>query len=786
SLSGYYLEIEECTSSKYILITPRQTVTRSFFLLLVLSSAWLSLNAREPIAVELDSIGEIINTDKITSQLLDSIIANRKSNRVEMSSSYQVDRYERLSLGWLNLSEKEKNRLLLRHLKDLFRYTDTSDVTGESIDYLLTREKLEEVTTSPGEQSRINVRAINHDWVDKLISEQGIKLLTDESFYGFSIYDSEIRLLLQSVPGPLTNISKSLYNYRLLDRVVVVGEDSCSIVEFAPTNNLSLGFKGRLYVARDGSYAIRRANMELQGHRNINFLDRLFVKQDYVKDDNGRWLLIRDDVSFEIAILKLALRRVHTYSNYQFDQISTKEFNNKPILTYAKDVWTHGEEFWVDHRIEPLTDRERAVKEEISRKIVGAESSPWVWIAGSIIEDEFDFGKWNISPLFSIVTFNEIEGCRLRVGGSTTNKLHPKLFLDGYAAYGLKDEKWKYFTQLSYCFNDDKRHPNDYPIHSLSLSIKDDVAFPGSDLVSENKDNLFYSFRRYPIEQMLRVRSMRMAFHREYRTGFSYEFWANSRQEFPLGTLTFELPNTSSESTILSSLRATELGLRLRFAPDERFYQRRYGRFYTTKNNPVLTLSHRTGIKDLLGGDYSYNITDFSVYQRIRASGFGYFDLLLKAGKQWDEVPFPYLVTPQANPSYLYVNETFDLMGVSEFITDQYLSWQLDYHMGGLIFNTLPFNRYLKLREVVGFKGFAGSLSDKNDPRENSKQMLFPKQPNGDPMAYSMRGMPYMEASIGIDNILRFIRIDYVWRLSYREHPGVDRHGLRIGMNLQF
>ncbi|MGL4993766.1 MAG: DUF5686 family protein [Bacteroidales bacterium] len=757
-------------------------MTRSIIILLLLSLWSPFAVAKKPIAIDLDSIGEILMTDRITSQLIDSIISNRKNNKLASNSSYEVDRYERLSLGWLNLSEKEKNRLLLRHLKDLFRYTDTSDVTGEPIDYLLTREKFEEITEAPGEQSRTHVRAINHDWVDRLISEQGIKLLTDESFYGFSIYDSEIRLLLQSVPGPLTSISKSLYNYRLRDNNEILGEDSCIVIDFTPTNNLSLGFKGKLYVAMDGSYAIRRVNMELRGYRNINFLDRLFVKQDYSKDDSGRWLLKRDDISFEVAILKLALRRVHIYSNYRLDKVAKEDFNERPILTYAKDVWTHGEEFWVEHRGEPLNDRERAVKEEISRKIVGAESSPWVWIAGSIIEDEFDFGKWNISPIFSLLTFNEIEGCRLRIGGSTTNKLHPNIFLDGYGAYGFKDEKWKYFAQLTYSFNDDIRHPNDYPIHTLSLSIKDDVAFPGSDLVSTNKDNLFYSYRRYPIEQMLRVRSLRFAFHREYRTGFSYELWANNREEFPLGALKFELP----EGGLLSSLRATELGLKVRFAPEERFYQRRYGRFYTTRNNPVLTLSHRIGIKDLLGGDYRYNITDFSVYQRVRASGFGYFDILLKAGKQWNEVPFPYLVTPQSNPSYLQANETFDLMGVSEFITDQYLSWQLDYHMGGLIFNTFPFNRFLKLREVVGFKGFAGSLSDKNDPRQNKKQMLFPKQLSGDPIAYSMRGMPYMEASIGVDNILRFIRLDYVWRLSYKEHKGVDRHGIRIGMNLQF
>ena len=50
-----------------------------------------------------------------------------------------------------------------------------------------------------------------------------------------------------------------------------------------------------------------------------------------------------------------------------------------------------------------------------------------------------------------------------------------------------------------------------------------------------------------------------------------------------------------------------------------------------------------------------------------------------------------------------------------------------------------------------------------------------------------MNDGPYMEISAGLDNILRFIRLDYVWRLSYRNVPyDIDRSGLRVALHFTF
>ncbi len=49
-----------------------------------------------------------------------------------------------------------------------------------------------------------------------------------------------------------------------------------------------------------------------------------------------------------------------------------------------------------------------------------------------------------------------------------------------------------------------------------------------------------------------------------------------------------------------------------------------------------------------------------------------------------------------------------------------------------------------------------------------------------------MGSKPYVEVGAGIENILKVLRLDYVWRLTYRDLPGIDRSGLRISLHMTF
>jgi hypothetical protein len=176
------------------------------------------------------------------------------------------------------------------------------------------------------------------------------------------------------------------------------------------------------------------------------------------------------------------------------------------------------------------------------------------------------------------------------------------------------------------------------------------------------------------------------------------------------------------------------------------------------------------------------NKTELSIQKRFWFSAFGYTDIILKAGKIWSEVNYPNLLIPNANLSYTIQPESYTLMNALEFANDQYLSWDLTYWANGAIFNRIPMLKYLKLREVFSFRGLYGKLSDQNNPEYNNSLFRFPTNTNCRPMEKK----PYMELGVGLDNIFTILRLDYVWRLTYKDVPGIDKSGLRIQLHFTF
>jgi hypothetical protein len=202
-----------------------------------------------------------------------------------------------------------------------------------------------------------------------------------------------------------------------------------------------------------------------------------------------------------------------------------------------------------------------------------------------------------------------------------------------------------------------------------------------------------------------------------------------------------------------------------------------------TRDAPVFQLSHITARKGWLGSDYNFNRTEASFSKCFWFSAYGYLDTYLNAGKVWDAVPFPMLILPNANLSYIIEPLSWSLMNPVEFINDEYFSWDVTYFLNGWLFNRIPGLKRLKWREVTSFRGMIGNLSDKNNPEINTSGRLYEFPSGSGPMGKK----PYMECSVGVENIFKLLRVDYVWRLSYLDQPyKIDKRGIRISMHVTF
>jgi hypothetical protein len=242
------------------------------------------------------------------------------------------------------------------------------------------------------------------------------------------------------------------------------------------------------------------------------------------------------------------------------------------------------------------------------------------------------------------------------------------------------------------------------------------------------------------------------------------------------------MPFEDGFGNIYRNYKETSFYTTLRYAPGEKFYQTKTFRIPINLDAPVFSVTQTIAPKGFLGNRYMINKTEMSIQKRFWFSAFGYTDVILKAGKVWSRVPYPNLLIPNANLSYTVQPESYSLMNAMEFMNDQYISWDITYWINGALMNRLPLIKYLKLREVVSFRGIYGDLNDKNNPEYNNELFRYPTNAR----CQTMKKEPYMEVGVGLDNILTFLRLDYVWRLTYRENPGIDKSGLRVALHFTF
>ena len=220
-----------------------------------------------------------------------------------------------------------------------------------------------------------------------------------------------------------------------------------------------------------------------------------------------------------------------------------------------------------------------------------------------------------------------------------------------YIAYGFKDERVKGLAELEYSFKKKKEYANEFPIHSLKLHYESDVNQYGQNYLYTSKDNVFLALKREKDDRIGYFKQAEMTYTNEFYSGFSFQLTARRRTDESSYLIPF-LRKEGDVYTPVKDFSTSAAELKLRYAPNEKFFQTQWNRFPVSLDAPVFTLSHTIAGKGILGSDYTYNHTEAGIQKRFWFSAFGYTDIILKAGKVWNKVPFPLLIMPNANLSY--------------------------------------------------------------------------------------------------------------------------------------
>ncbi len=699
---------------------------------------------------------------------------------------YGFERYERITLG-INDFDAEQQNGINRRFPFLSEHVDTSGITGKPVLTLSVNEKASTVLYHNGSRREI-VRGVRQRGVDEIIDRANMQTILSDALREINLYDNDIMLLRNSFVSPLSRVAPDFYRFYLAD-TVYVGNVPCVVLAFYPRGHTGNGFAGHVYVdASDSLMSIRKVEMRTTGNSALNFIDNLTITQTFGRASDGSRLKIADDLAMEMTVLPgtpvIYVSRRIAVRNHSFDKPDDVScFDAVGEVHIADNATDRTDEFWQteirkpepqgEGRIELLMSRLRSVPiyywgEKILRRMVTG-----YWPTSG--KSKFDFG-----PINTFASYNGLEGLRLRAGGLTTANLSPHWFGRGYVAYGFRDRKWKYSAEIEYSFNRKEYHSREFPVHSLLLRHKYDTDRIGANYLFTSPDNFVLSWTRMPA----RLNTYRRVTALEYTLELRNNFSVKASLEAVRQQQSQYIPFVTGNGTVLTHYDQAVLEVELRYAPGEKFYQMRTSRIPVNFDAPTFVLRHRFSPKGFMGSRYALNRTEFNFSKRFWLSFLGKLDVAIGAGHLWSSSPFPELLIPNANLSYTIQPQSFALMTPLEFVNTSYASWDVVYHAGGLLFNNIPGVRKLGLREVVGFRGIWGHRrSDCTPGPENPELPVFPS----DAPAVTMDHGPYMEMSAGLENIARCLRIDYVWRINYRNasYP-IDRSGIRVALHFTF
>lgn len=699
------------------------------------------------------------------------------------AEKYSFDEYEKLVLGIHDFKGAQENDKY--GLRD---FIDTASVTGKPVLNLSLKERgMERIFSDNGKKTKSIIVARRSEGIDESLDRGNIERLLTDVLRQVDIFGNDITIMQNRFVSPLSHIAGDYYKFFLTDTISEGGKEYIRLV-FGPHNRESMGFSGSMYVEKgDSTMFIKRIDMRIPKAINLNYVKELRIEQEFDKDYLGNRHKTRDDMTVVLEVVpgtpQIYARRETSSENHRY--FITDEFigyeNKEGEEHILPDADSRTDIDWALIRFGNMSLAQKSMTQLMPRL---RSDKLFYWgekVLSCLVKGYISpvkNSKFVIGPVNTIISGNDVEGVRLRLGGMTTAWLSPRLFARGYVAYGTKDRKFKYGAEIEYSFTDKEYHSREFPIHSLRLTHNYDIDQIGQHYLFTNQDNVFLSLKRMKNEKVTYRRLTELDYTLERKNGFSIEAGLRiERQE-----ATRWLPFRFADGTVIGHYNMSAMRIRLRYAPGEKFYQSASQRLPINMDAPIFIITHEFGPKGILGSDFTFNKTEISFQKRFWFSAFGYLDAIIRGAKIWSKVYYPSLTWANANLSYTIQPESFALMKPMEFATDQYVSWDLTYWMNGLIFNRIPFVKKAKLREVVSFRGYYGSLTDKNNPALNNNIPDFP----ADAQTGLMGKKPYMEISAGLDNILTILRIDWVWRLTYRNVPSKDKYGLRISLHFSF
>ena len=733
------------------------------------------------------------------------VIEKKKQTNLANHDYYRYEKYEKLTLAANDLTPQMLEQKPFSSTPWLLEQVELCQYNLKMILPLSVDETASEIVYRKRPQSKKTyIKGQQSSGINDLFQTGDIlNIVMKDVFTDVDLYDDQIRLLQYPFTSPIGKDAISFYRFYIVDTVAVARRggaveavDSCIHLHFLPNNQMDFGFRGDLYILKDSTYHVRRCELTLPKQSSVNFVKNMRIEQEFEQLDNGEWVLTKDDAITELTFAKFLQEaiviRTTRFSDYSFDELPKRLFKGARTEIREPDAGMQSKQFWSKYRQVELTKSEESMGSFVEniQKIKGFKYI--MYGLNALIENSIETGdpnKIDISPVNTILSRNQIDGWRSRLSLKTTANLNKRFFAEGYYGHGWGSHKNYYSGALTYSFIDKVYMPWEYPKRTLRLESTYDISSPSDRYLPTDKDNFLVAFKWTGINKMTINNRQKLSFEYEMYGGLRTTLSLKAEEYEACGAMSFrtlDQPRVDYDGLKPNHefMRTTELFAELRYAPSETYINSKQRRVTINHDAPSMSISHTMGFKNVLGGQFQSNFTEAKLYQRFWLNSWGKVDLHLKAGIQWNKVPYMLLIHPAANQSFVIEEEMFNLINNMEFLNDRYLSAMLSWDMNGKFFNRVPLLKKLKWREYLAINVLWGDLSDKNDPDKNPGDPMLMYFPEGCNVMNPR--VPYAEAVIGVHNIFKIIHVEYVRRLNYLSLPTCEKWGIRYIFRLTF
>ncbi|TRW26409.1 carboxypeptidase-like regulatory domain-containing protein [Flavobacterium zepuense] len=709
--------------------------------------------------------------------ILRKIWERRRKNGLNMFKQYEYDKYEKVEFDLNTIDSAMIKSKLFKGMEFIFDQVDTSNITGKTYLPIFINEALSNVYGDNVASRKKEVTKANK--TSGFSNNQQIIAFIKDLYAEYDIYNNYLKFFDKDFVSPLSRTGINVYNYVLTDSSYIDNKWCYNIV-FYPRRKAELTFKGNFWV-NDTTWAIKKVAMSASKSANINWVKDIYIEQEFDVLNDSVFLLKRDHMMTDFALKKkedskgVYGKRTTLFRDYKFDQPKPAEFYTAEVNFNDEAIYNKSEEYWEENRFESLNKDERGVYKMLDTLKTVPKFRHLYDLVATLGSGYYQMDKFDYGPIFSTFGYNPVEGLRIRSGGRTYFGQNDPWRLEGYGAYGFKDNQFKYGFSGKWMVNKKNRiilqggNRRDIEQIGVSLTATSDVlgrSFASSSLFSSGSNNKLtsinfsmFSAEIEPVKNLV------------FRTSFNYRTLKAASPEF---SLDYYLDPADHSKGVNGFIKQYEYGFMIDYTPKRRTIGYGVERSDVDYNYSRIFLNYSQGIKGLFNSDFDYEKVQFYYRQPLLVGGFGRLFATFEAGKIFGAVPLGLMGVIPGNQSYFSIENTYNLLDYYEFVADQYVSLHLEHNFNGRLFSRIPGLRNLNLREIIGIKGVMGNVSNANINLNASN------------LVYRSPEDLYWEYHAGVGNIFKVFRIDLAWRGSYLDVPGANKFAVKGSFGFYF